>query len=134
MLPVVHPIPLSERTVSLSFPARPDYVVLARLALSAVCRLVPFGPDEIGDLKLAVTEGAACFVADGSDQRLTFTFVLDDGLVVDIGGPTITRRFGPGDADLSKAIIAATVDESYWLDGRLRLVKRLVPPGSEPGE
>ena len=33
--------PASSRTVSLTIPAKPDYVVLARLALSAVCRLAP---------------------------------------------------------------------------------------------
>ena len=36
------------RTVSLTIPAKPDYVVLARLALSAVCRLSPLAPEEAG--------------------------------------------------------------------------------------
>ena len=46
------------REVSLTIPARPDYLVLARLALSAVCRLTPLSPEEVADLKLAITEAA----------------------------------------------------------------------------
>src|SRR5437016_379769 len=46
------------RTVSLVVPAKPDYVVLARLALSAVCRLSPLAPEEVADLKLAITEAS----------------------------------------------------------------------------
>ena len=38
------------RTVSLAIPAKPDYVVLARLALSAVCRLSPIVPEQVADL------------------------------------------------------------------------------------
>ncbi len=51
-----------SRDVSLTIPARPDYLVLARLALSAVCRLTPLSPEEVADLKLAITEAANDFV------------------------------------------------------------------------
>ena len=37
------------RDVSLTIPARPDHLVLARLALSAVCRLTPLSADEVAD-------------------------------------------------------------------------------------
>src|SRR3954468_16785548 len=47
-----------SREVSLGIPAKPEYLVLVRLALSAVCRLTPLGPDEVADLKLAVPEAA----------------------------------------------------------------------------
>src|SRR3954470_17135862 len=51
-------VPADSREVSLGIPAKPEYLVLVRLALSAVCRLTPLGPDEVADLKLAVTEAA----------------------------------------------------------------------------
>ena len=51
-----------SRDVSLTIPARPDYLVLARLALSAVCRLTPLSPEEVADLKRAITEAAKDFV------------------------------------------------------------------------
>ena len=36
--------------------------MLARLALSAVCRLTPLAPEEVADLKLAITEAANDYV------------------------------------------------------------------------
>ena len=75
-----------SRDVSLTIPARPDYLVLARLALSAVCRLTPLSPEEIADLKLAITEAANDYVDDArpldDETRLSFGFhLLDDRLV-----------------------------------------------------
>ena len=54
--------------VSLAIPAKPDYVVLARLALSAVCRLSPLAPEEVADLKLAITE-AATYIMGGERRQ-----------------------------------------------------------------
>lgn len=124
----------ASRTVALTTPAKPDYVVLARLALSAVCRLAPLEPDEIADLKLAVTEAAAYMM--GGERRaaardddpvptMRFAFELqDDRLVVEIGGaelPTVSEE----ERELSRAIIAATVDEHSYEQGRVRLMRHL---------
>jgi anti-sigma regulatory factor (Ser/Thr protein kinase) len=74
---VVEVSPVTDsRDVSLTIPARPDYLVLARLALSAVCRLTPLSPEEVADLKLAITEAANDFVDETRDiddeSRLNF--------------------------------------------------------------
>lgn len=45
-----------EAVVRLSFPAKADYLLLARLALSGVGRNLPLEDEELADLKLAVTE------------------------------------------------------------------------------
>ena len=114
--------------VSLTIPARPDYLVLARLALSAVCRLTPLSPEEVADLKLAITEAANDFVDDArpidDESRVSFAFRLsDDRLVMELEGPpspvTAVER------ELSRAIIEATVDESGFAGDRTRLVKYL---------
>ena len=81
-----------SRDVSLTIPARPDYLVLARLALSAVCRLTPLSPEEIADLKLAITEAANDYVDDtrelDDESRLNFGFqLLDDRLAMQLEGP-----------------------------------------------
>jgi serine/threonine-protein kinase RsbW len=120
----------SARAVSLTVPAKPDYVVLARLALGAVCRLAPLSPEEVGDLKLAMTEAAAMVVtaeadADGESPPMQFRFdVQDDRIVLEVSGggsPSMAQE----ERDLSAAIIEATVDE-YGRDGdRMTLVKRL---------
>src|SRR3954464_15673526 len=118
----------SERDVALTIPARPDYLVLARLALSAVCRLTPLSPEEIADLKLAITEAANDFVDDSrgldDESRLSFAFrLLDDRLAMELEGPD-TSVSGM-EQELSRAIIEATVDEADFGTGRTRLVKYL---------
>ena len=118
-----------ERDVSLTIPARPDYLVLARLALAAVCRLTPLSPEEVADLKLAITEAANDFVEesppDAEEGRLDFRFrLLDDRLVLELEGPD--AEVSDMEQELGRAIIEATVDESDFGRGRTQLVKYLV--------
>ena len=117
-----------SRDVSLTIPARPDYLVLARLALSAVCRLTPLTPEEVADLKLAITEAANDYVDESrpldDESRLSFSFKLgDDRLQMDLDGPV--GLVAATEQELSRAIIEATVDESSFSSGRTRLVKYL---------
>ena len=124
----------SARTVSLAIPAKPDYVVLARLALSAVCRLSPLAPEEVADLKLAITEAATYIMGgerrmssrqDAGESRLVFTFDLgEDSLALGVSGeemPTVSDE----ERDLSLALIRATVDSYEYADGTMRLTKQL---------
>src|SRR4051812_12916950 len=127
------------RTVSLAVPAKPDYVVLARLALSAVCRLSPLAPEEVADLKLAITEASNYLMggerrqtsreesdSDGAVGTLTFKFDLgDDSLELCVSGdemPTVSAE----ERELSVALIKATVDSYEYGDGMMRLTKQLV--------
>jgi serine/threonine-protein kinase RsbW len=121
-----------SRDVSLTIPARPDYLVLARLALSAVCRLTPLSPDEIADLKLAITEAANDYVEETRDiddeSRLNFAFRLgNDRLRMELDGPP--SPLPASERDLSRAIIEATVDESDFGEGHTLLVKYLAGRG-----
>ncbi|MEA2430866.1 MAG: hypothetical protein QOI19_1339 [Thermoleophilaceae bacterium] len=123
------------RTVSLVIPAKPDYVVLARLALSAVCRLSPLAPEEVADLKLAITEASNYLMGGERRQlsrddangagRLTFKFDLaDDSIELCVGGdemPTVSAE----ERELSVALIKATVDSYEHGDGLMRLTKQL---------
>jgi serine/threonine-protein kinase RsbW len=117
-----------SRDVALTIPARPDYLVLARLALSAVCRLTPLSAEEIADLKLAITEAANDFVDDSrpddDEGRLSFAFkLLDDRLLLELEGPR--GSVSEVERELGRAIIDATVDECDFGDGRTLLVKYL---------
>jgi serine/threonine-protein kinase RsbW len=124
-------------TVSLTMPAKPEYLVLARLALSAVSRLTPLEPEQVADLKLAVTEAATYLMGgerrsetregedDGSPIEYAFT-IEDDRLVLQIRGderPTISEE----ERELGRAIIEAVVDEHSFDAGVVRLVKNLPP-------
>jgi serine/threonine-protein kinase RsbW len=130
---VVDTRPVTDsRDVSLTIPARADYLVLARLALSAVCRLTPLSPEEVADLKLAITEAANDYVDETrgleDESRLNFCFHLgDDRLLMDLEGPA-----GPvaaSEQELSRAIIEATVDQADFSAGHTRLVKYLSETG-----
>ena len=122
-----------SRDVSLTIPARPDYLVLARLALSAVCRLTSLSPEEVADLKLAITEAANDFVDEArpleDESRVSFSFRLtDDRLVMELDGPS--SPMPATERELSRAIIEATVDESEFAAGRTRLLKHLARPAA----
>ena len=123
----------ANRTVTLTIPAKPDYVVLARLALSAVCRIAPLELEAAADLKLAITEAATFLMGgdrrreardDEAPQRL-FSFDLqDDEIVVEVRGSQ-ERTFSEEERELSRAIIEATVDSSHYDGDSMRLTKRL---------
>src|SRR5436190_19252953 len=122
-------------TVSLTLPAKPEYLVLARLALSAVCRLTPLEAEQVADLKLAVTEAATYIMggerrsetreADQEPPPIQYSFTIEsERLVLEIRGveqPTLSEE----ERELGRAIIGATVDENMFEDGLVRLVKNL---------
>ena len=117
-----------SRDVSLTIPAQAGYLVLARLALSAVCRLTPLEPVEVADLKLAVTEAANEFVDDGepTDATINFDFRLaNERLVLELSGARAPDAEPEIELELSRAIIEATVDDSEFTPDRTLLVKRL---------
>jgi anti-sigma regulatory factor (Ser/Thr protein kinase) len=120
----------NSRTVSLAVPSDPDFLVFARLALGAVCRLTTLRSDEVIDLKLAVTEAAAGVLDEGErppavPDRIGFVFHLEpDRLILEIRGslpsdvPLEERRLG-------RAILEATVDGCEDLGDAVRLEKRI---------
>jgi serine/threonine-protein kinase RsbW len=115
-----------SRDVSLTIPARPEFVVLARLALSAVCRLTPLSAEDVADLKLAITEAANDYVdhEPARAERLAFAFqLLDDQLVIELSGSP--AEVAAAERELGRAIIDATVDACDFSGSRTRLVKLL---------
>ena len=125
---------MNETVVRLSFPAKADYLLLARLALSGVVRSLPVGPELLADLKLAVTEACGNAVrhayddaADGSvgvafvvtDDRLEM-IVEDDGSGIDVPVETLVDEEAPRepvDGGMGMAIIRAIVDELEIREG-----------------
>jgi serine/threonine-protein kinase RsbW len=66
---------MSDAVVHLSFPARAEYLILARLALAGMSRAVAIPEETLADLKLAVTE--AC----GNAVRHAYADDQSDGVV-----------------------------------------------------
>jgi serine/threonine-protein kinase RsbW len=127
---------MSETVVRLSFPAKPDYLLLARLALAGVARSLPVGPELLADLKLAVTEACGNAVRHAYSERegsVGVAFVVADDrlemIVEDEGAgialpveelvpePAAATPPEPIDGGMGMAIIRAIVDELDVRDG-----------------
>ena len=85
---------MSDR-YTLVFPARPEYLLLARLALTGVARLTPVDEEALADLRLAVTEAAAnaCRHAYGdAGGHVTVHLALGEDDVLEV----VVEDDGPG--------------------------------------
>jgi serine/threonine-protein kinase RsbW len=56
---------VTAATVSLTIPAKTEYLVVARLALAGIARAIPMDESALADLKLAVTEACGNAVRHG---------------------------------------------------------------------
>jgi serine/threonine-protein kinase RsbW len=116
---------LTSSTVKLVFPARADYLLLARLALTGIARTVEVDEEALADLRLAVTEAAGNAVrhayADGEGE-IAVTFTLDPDhqleVLVDDDGSGFDETKVPdwdpdqmGEEGMGLAIIRAVADE-----------------------
>src|SRR5438132_1047942 len=130
------------RMVQLSIPAKPEYVVLGRLALTGLARTRSLSDETLADLKLALTEACTNSVRhayDGGAGAVEILFELhDDRLVVEVSdtGEGFDHVASTDDTDelteggLGIAIIRALADELEIGErngggSRLRFVKRL---------
>lgn len=115
---------MSDSVVRLTFPAKADYLLLARLALAGLARGLPVDADVVADLKLAVTEACGNAVRhaypEGSGPIAVMLIVEEDRLemVVEDQGAGIgsPRPVGLDAADLPEggmgmAIMRAVVDD-----------------------
>ena len=129
--------------VRLSFPAKPDYLLLARLALSGLAREAPVDDELLADLKLAVTEACGNAVRHAypeSDGEVCVSYVVAEDsivMIVEDQGAGIAPsqiaepRQAPLESGMGMSIISAIVDDvdvSTGADGRgtvVRMTKRL---------
>ena len=86
---------MSTDRYTLVIPARPEYLLLARLALTGVARLARADEEALADLRLAVTEAAAnaCRHAYADSQGdVTIQLTLSDDQQLEV----IVEDDGPG--------------------------------------
>ena len=137
----------------LVIPARPEYLVLGRLALTGLSRVRPIGPDDLGDLKLALTEAASNSMRHAYAETSGTVEILfeldDDSIAVEVldDGPGFDREAVGRDGDeldeggLGLAIIEAVAEDVEFgrraggTGTRIRFAKRLAPlPSNGTGE
>jgi serine/threonine-protein kinase RsbW len=133
-----------ERVVSLTIPARAEYIALGRLALTGVLRTQPVGQEVVADLKLALTEACSNSIRhaydEGREGSVEIRYELDDNQlaveVSDEGGGFDPENLEADERDrdvggLGIAIIRALTDElaigprSEGAGSRLRFTKYL---------
>jgi serine/threonine-protein kinase RsbW len=127
--------------VSLTLPSSPEYVLLARLVVAQVGRLAGFGPDDIYDLKLAVTEAATNVIRHAAVQNYEIEYrVLAQAVeitVIDTGGGfnvADLARAPDGQGGFGLAVMRDLVDELV-LDStegggtRLKMIRRASAEG-----
>jgi serine/threonine-protein kinase RsbW len=138
---------MSESVVHLRFPAKPDYLLLARLTLSGIARELTLGDEVLADLKLALTEACGNVVrhayTDGHGD-VSVLFTIDDSRILmtvrdygdGIRAPDSIDEApveGPLEGGMGMSIIRAIVDElavEPGDDGQgtvVRMVKYLTP-------
>jgi serine/threonine-protein kinase RsbW len=115
---------MSESVIKLTFPAKADYLLLARLALSGLARAYPLEPELLADLKLAVTEACGNTVRHAYGDELGpvhVTYRMEEGrfeiVVEDAGaGLPVEARHETDvsdqlDSGMGLTIMQAVVDE-----------------------
>jgi serine/threonine-protein kinase RsbW len=132
------------RTVRLRIPARPEYIALARLALSGLADIADLPDELLADLKLALTEAVSnsvrhAYAGDGGFVSITYELsrdllaieVVDDGAGFDPERPPALEGEELTEGGLGIAIIRTIADE-FALNSRpgargsrLRFAKRL---------
>jgi serine/threonine-protein kinase RsbW len=137
---------MSAHGVRMCFPARTEYLLLARLAVAGVARRVPLAEADVADLKLAVTEACGNAVrhayVQGSPGTIELEFlpkadrvelvVGDHGRGIELPLPEALEPSERGGMGL--AIMRAVLDEldvAPRIDGTgtvVHMTKFVVPP------
>jgi serine/threonine-protein kinase RsbW len=123
--------------ISLTLPSSPEYVLLARLVVAQVGRLAGFGPEDVYDLKLAVTEAATNVIRHAAVENYEIEYrVLPRAVeitVIDAGGgfnAADLTRVPDGQGGFGLVVIRDLVDE-LMLDStegggtRLKMIRRV---------
>jgi serine/threonine-protein kinase RsbW len=94
-------------TITVSFPAAPEYLRLARLATADVGSRAGFDYEEIDDLRIGVSE-LCSMISGAKGATVTLEFSVD-GSAVSVRG--VAEPGSLAENELSRAIVGAVVDE-----------------------
>lgn len=112
--------------MTVTFPAVPEYLRLARIATADAASRAGLDYEEIDDVRIAVSEMCSVVSVDRA-ASLTLVFRVDDGSVT-VEGEARTGSSTVKPNELSEAIVGAVADEHSLdtVDGvtRFRVVKR----------
>jgi serine/threonine-protein kinase RsbW len=95
----------------MSIPAKPDYILAVRLAVSAVAERMGFDIDDIEDLKVASAEGCIMLLSYRPESIDIAVTVKEAGLGMDISAQASKGREEVPEEELSQYLLEALVDE-----------------------
>lgn len=103
--------------IKLVIPAKPDYILAVRLAVSAVAERAGFDIENIEDIKVAAAE--ACTLLIESCDTIDIDITVKNGLEIRLNaaGNIKTAAAGSGNdetADLSRYLLEALVDNCVF--------------------
>jgi serine/threonine-protein kinase RsbW len=122
---------VSGDVIRLQIPARPDYILAVRLAVSAVAQRVGFDIENIEDLKVASAEACTLLLA-GCPRQIDISLAIEDGLVMNFEASDFAAgAVNTGKSDgMSQYLLDALVDTCEIKDDggvvhSVRLIKTL---------
>ena len=129
-----------SKPIVLEVPSSSEYILLARLVVSCVGRLARFEPEDVYDLKLAVTEAATNAVRHAAVDSFLIEYrvlpraveitVVDEGGGFDVEGLTgrPDEHGGFGLAVIRSLVDEVILDSSAGGGTRLTMIRRATPP------
>ena len=131
--------------ISLRIPSRSEYALIARLVVAQVGQAAGFGPEDVYDLKLAVTEAVTNVIRHAAVDSFEIEYRARPGIVeitvVDAGdgfeavnpAPAPSREGGFGLAVIRSLVDEVVLDSASGGGTRLRIIRRAGDP-VESGE
>jgi serine/threonine-protein kinase RsbW len=126
--------------IVLELPSSSEYALLARLVVSCAGQLAGFEPEDVYDLKLAVTEAVTNVIRHAAVDHFQVEYkilpgaveitVVDRGGGFDVGGPTEqpADHGGFGLAVIRSVVDEVTLDSTTGDGTRLKMVRYTTPP------
>jgi serine/threonine-protein kinase RsbW len=104
--------------ISLVIPAKPDYFLTARLTASSVASRMGFDVNDVEDIKTAVAESLLMIVNQEKSSEIKIEILNESKAisieVAGVEGSAPKVEIKPEDTSLSKYLIEALADESYF--------------------
>lgn len=109
--------------IRLQFPARPDYILAVRLAVSAVAQRVGFDIEDIEDLKVASAEACTLLLAAGA-RTVDISLEVQDGLTLLFEARGCAAQSAEEGDGMSQYLLDALVDACEMSgDGEVKSVR-----------
>lgn len=102
--------------IKLSFPAKPDYILAVRLAVSAIAQRVGFYIDDIEDIKVASAE-ACILLLSVEPETLDISITINDGIQIDVNAVgELKCAHCEENGEMSQYLLEALVDTCQLIE------------------